>query len=489
MKMLPETRYKEIPKVYTQNQEDIDMLWFQKKSEEASEVSSNIINYAAAPEEPEKPDAEETLGRQSCLNHVQDTMVSNGKGVMLKLYIENFKQLNEIFGYDYCESLLSKIIEYLKKTIKRPVYRYIGVEFIAILDGYTQSQATALAEEILQPFDHVWKVDDTDCLCSAQIGLCYYPGYASTPQEIFKCLDAAITKASGLGPNQVVCYDTSLHTLVIRKQTIARYLKTALNNQEIEVRYRPTFHTATGRFTRAEYYMRIFIKGLGMIGANEFLPIAEDSGQIRAVEYFALNQTGRCIADLIAKGIEFDSISLPVSPVLFLQEDFLEEVGRVINTYHIPSGKLTLEIEESALTSASLAINTMMQELRDLGVELSLNNFVSGYSSITSILDLPINTLKLERSFMCQMETNPKSLYIVEGLIHIAKNLELSVIAEGVETQEQVDSLTKFECPYQQGFYFSPTVTEDVLMDVLGSTLEETWHIIPQEKALMRRCS
>lgn len=274
---------------------------------------------------------------------------------------------------------------------------------------------------------------------------------------------------------------------MIRKQAIARYLKTALTNQEIEVRYRPTFNTETGRFTKAEYYMRIFIKGIGMVGANEFLPIAEDSGQIRAVEYFALNQVGRCIAELIAKGKDFESISLPISPVLFLQEDFLDEVKRVLDTYHIPAGKLTLEIEESALTSASLAMNMMLQELRDLGIQLILNNFVSGYSSITSILDLPINALKLERSFMCQMETNPKSVYIVEGLIHIARNLELSVIAEGVETPQQVEALTRFGCPYQQGFYFSPTVTEEILTDVLDATPDECRVTITQEKEAMRR--
>lgn len=460
------------------------MLWFQKKNED---INTTPAQESFSPDPSPAPTADHNSSRSSCLNRIQEIMSSGQKGVALKLYIENFKQLNEIFGYDYCEQLLSKIIDYLRDTIQAPVYRYIGVEFIALLEGRTQGQATALAEEILAQFDRVWKVGNTDCLCSAQIGICVYPGYASTPKELLKCLDAAVTKAGETGPNHVVCYDSALHNLVIRKQTIAKYLRTALENQEIEVRYRPTYHTQSGRFTRAEYYMRIFIRGLGMVGAQEFLPIAEDSGQIRAVEYFALHQAGRCISNLIAKEKEFESISLPISPVLLLQEDFLDEIQRVLEHYHIPEGKLTLEIEESALTSASLAMNMTMQELRSLGVELVLNNFVSGYSSITSILDLPINTLKLERSFMCQMETNPKSLYIVEGLIHIARNLELGVIAEGVETQEQVDALTTFACPYQQGFYFSPTVTEDVLIQVLGTTLEASRHIIAREKEKMRR--
>lgn len=460
------------------------MLWFQKKSENIDTTSANgPISSSPSPE----PSAGPSSSRQFCLNLIQESLSSGRKGVVLKLYIENFKQLNEIFGYDYCEQLLSNIMNHMVTIIRMPVHRYIGVEFISILEGCSQGQAMALAEEILEQFDRVWKVGNTDCLCSAQIGLCFYPGYASTPKEMLKCLDAAINKASETGPNHVVCYDSNLHTLAIRKQTIARYLQTALENQEIEVRYRPTYHTESGRFTRAEYYMRIFIKGIGMVGANEFLPIAEDSGQIRAVEYFALHQVGRCIAGLMAEHQEFESISLPVSPVLLLQDDFIEEVRRVLERYHIPEGKLTLEFEESALTSASLVMNMTMQELREMGVELVLNNFVSGYSSITSVLDLPVSTLKLERSFMCQMDTNPKSIYIVEGLIHIAKNLDLAVIAEGVETQEQVDALTQFSCPYQQGFYFSPTVTEDVLYQVLGKTLAESRQIIAREKEKLRR--
>ncbi len=136
-------------------------------------------------------------------------------------------------------------------------------------------------------------MENTDCLCSAQIGFCSYPGYADNTDEMLKYLDEAVTKAADMGPNQYACYDSVLQAVTLRKQAIAKYLQTALENQEIEVRYRPTFHTATGRFTRAEFYMRIFIQGIGMVGADEFLPIAEDSGQIRAIEYFALNQIGQ----------------------------------------------------------------------------------------------------------------------------------------------------------------------------------------------------
>lgn len=460
------------------------MLWFQKKNEAGQNDDREDSFSSSADAEGTSAEVNE-LGRKECLQHLNNVLSSKSKGTVLKLYIENFKRLNQVFGYAYCELLLNKIIRFLQKETGYTVYRYLGVEFIIILEDCAHGHAVSMAEEILERFDHVWKVDDTDCLCSAQIGLCSYPGPAEDTTELLKCLDAAISRATEIGSNQIVSYDSTLHMAVIRKKTIGQYLRTALEKEEIEIRYRPTLHNEKGCFTRAEFYMRIFVQGIGMIGAGEFLPIAEDSGQIRLVEYFALNQVGRCIAELIAQGKEFDSIALPISSVLLLQEDFLDEVAQVMETYQIPAGKLAIEVTEGALTTAYLNISTMMQELENLGVELILNDFGTGYSSITSILELPIHTLKLERSFVWQLETNPKSRYIIEGLIDIAKNLNLNIIAEGVETENQVDVLKT--CQYLQGFYFSPTVTEDVLLQIIGATPEESLAVIAQEKEKIKQ--
>lgn len=460
------------------------MLWFQKKNKTEQNNNPEHTSEHFADAEESFADKKE-FGRKDCLENLDAVLSSKSKGTVLKLYIENFKRLNQVFGYLYCETLLTKIIRYLQRETGYVVYRYIGVEFIIIMEDCPHGHAVSIAEEIIERFDHVWKVEDTDCLCSAQIGLCSYPGPAGTADELLKCLDAAITKATELGQGQIISYDSALHMEVVRKQVIGQYLKTALENQEIEIRYRPTLHNEKGLFTRAEFYMRVFVQGIGMVGAGEFLPIAEDSGQIRLVEYFALHQVGRCIAGLIERGKEFDSISLPISSILLLQEDFLSEVKNVIETYQIPRGKLAIEVTENALTTAYLTINAMMQELETLGVELILNDFGTGYSSIASILELPVHTLKLERSFIWQLETNPKSRHIIEGLIDIARNLGLNIIAEGVETENQVQILKP--CQYLQGFYYSPTVTEEVLMDVIGTTPDESMAIITQEKENAKR--
>lgn len=424
---------------------------------------------------------------RECYVRLEELFQEQGNGVVMKLYIENFKRLNELFGYDYCEELLQSILSYLKETTGCPIYRYVGVEFIIILKDYTQGQASRLADQIGERFEHGWNVRKTDCLCSVQIGLCSYPGYPTSADEMLKCLDMAVFKATEQRSNQYVMYDSKLHNEYQRRQAITRYLGTAIEKNEIEVRYRPTYNTATDKFSRAEFYMRIFIKDIGMIGAGEFIPIAEDSGQIRSVEYYALDQVGAVIAKLLEMGKEFESIALPISPVLLLQEDFLAEVERVIERHHIPAGKLAIEIEEYAMSMAYVRITELMQSLSELGVELILNHFGSGYSGLGQIFELPVQTLKFDRLFTWQLETTPQAEPIIEGLIQIAHKLGLKLIAEGVETQRQLDALNRFGCELQQGFYYSPTLPEDVLLEVLDTSREESQVILEHEKGKMKQ--
>ena len=425
--------------------------------------------------------------RMVCRHQLDHALSGDGQGVVMKFYIENFKRMNELFGFSYCEELLKAILEYLREKTGCTVYRYVGVEFIAILRSRTQGQAVRLAEEILDRFSQSWKIDGTDCMCSCQIGLCSYPGYASSADEILKYLDLAVSKAAETGINQYAIYDSKLHAMYLRKQAIARYISTALENHELEIRFRPTYNTKENRFVRAEYYMRMFVKDIGMVGSAEFVPIAEDTGQISSVEYYALERVAQEIAELEKKGIAYESIAVPVSPVLIIQENFVDTVQRMIEKYQIPSGKLAVEIDEYALTTTPVIIEIVMQQLKDLGVELILNNFGSGYSGISKILELPVDTLKFERMFMWQLETNPKSEPIVECLIKAADKLGKRLIAEGVETQRQLDILEKFGCEYQQGYYYAPTIPQELLDGVLGKSMDETRAVLNQEREKLKR--
>lgn len=462
---------------------------FGRKKQNTENMTETVAKAVAeVPAENSNP-GDASLGgdRMVCRHQLDHALSGDGQGVVMKFYIENFKRMNELFGFSYCEELLKAILEYLREETGCTVYRYVGVEFITILRSRTQGQAVRLAEEILDRFSQSWKIDGTDCMCSCQIGLCSYPGYASSADEILKCLDLAVSKAAETGMNQYAIYDSKLHAAHLRKQAIAKYISTALENHELEIRFRPTYNTQENRFVRAEYYMRMFVKDIGMVGSAEFVPIAEDTGQISSVEYYALERVAQEIAELEKKGIEYESIAVPVSPVLIIQENFVDTVQSMIEKYQIPSGKLAVEIDEYALTTTPVIIEIVMQQLKDLGVELILNNFGSGYSGISKILELPVDTLKFERMFMWQLETNPKSEPIVECLIKAADKLGKRLIAEGVETQHQLDILAKFGCTYQQGYYYSPTIPQELLANVLGKSMEETRTVLDQEREKLKR--
>lgn len=428
--------------------------------------------------------------RNACYDYLEAAMSGDGKktsGTAVKIYIENFKRLNDVFGYDYCEELLQKILEFLRHVLGKRLHQFIGVEYIAVLERTSSSQAQDICQEILDRFEHVWTVGDIDCMCSVQIGLCSYPTYADTSAQLLKCLDLTVSKAAEYGSNQMAVYNTALREQVSRRHLIALYLSEALDRQEIEVRYRPTYSIEKNKFVRAELYLRIFVKGLGFIGAPEFTPIAEDSGQIRTLEYFALEHLGACIAELLEKGIEFESISTRISPLMLLQDDFLHKIETILQRYQIPAGKMALEFSENAYFTSQLNMNVAFARLAELGVEIILNDFGSGYSSVSSLIELPVDTVKFERMFVWQLENNPKARILIDGLIQIARNLGIRMIAEGVETQHQLKVLNRADCQYQQGFYYAPTMEKPLLLQLMDCSMEESRQVLDKAREAVRR--
>ena len=396
-------------------------------------------------------------------------------------------RLNDVFGYDYCEELLQQILIYLRQVTGKKLHQFIGVEYIVILEHTTSVQAQAVCQEILDRFEHVWTIGDIDCLCSVQIGICAFPTYASTTDQLLECLDTAVSKASEYGPNQMVVYNSALREHMARRHVIAMYLSEAFDRQEIEVRYRPTYNIEKKKFTRAELYLRVFVKGIGFVGAPEFTPVAEDSGQIRTLEYFALEHLGSCIAQLLERGIEFESVSTRISPMMLIQGDLLEKVKTILSRYQIPAGKLALEFSENAYLTSQLNMTMTLQSLSEMGVEVILNDFGSGFSSISSLLELPVDTVKFERLFIWQLESNPKARVMVDSLTQMAKNLGLKMIAEGVETQHQLKVLNRADCVYQQGFYYAPTMEKDLLFQLMDCSLEESKAVLDTAREAVRR--
>lgn len=406
--------------------------------------------------------------RQDCINRMEEALSApKAKGVMIKFYLEGFKNLNDTFGYAFGEALLHEITQFLQQQTGSPVFRYIGVEYISILDHVTYSKALESVEQIIERFTRAWNIEGTDCLCSLHVGLAVYPGRADDAQQMVKMLDHAVSESLAVGPGTYIVYDDALHAKFCRRQNIAHALADSINHDTFSFFYRPTFCVGENRYTRAESAARLFVPGEGVVYAAEFIPVAEDSGQIISFQYLAIEKACILIRNLLDAGKYFESIAVPVSGVLFFQMDMANRVECLLAKYQIPPKKLAFEISESVMTTAYLNANIAMQELSDLGVEIILNEFGTGYSGISNILDLPVDVLKLERMFIWQLEISDRSCYVIEGLVGIARKLGIKLIAEGVETDHQHELLTQYGCGYEQGYYYTQAVPVDKLPALL----------------------
>lgn len=417
-------------------------------------------------------------GRAACVELLQQLLVSPAakQAGVFKIGLADFKEFNDIFGRHYGDLLLEKIITYLSSFPAAQLFRPVGVEFLLILPNSGYTRTAEIADEICTRFNETWHIGDMDFICSMNLGFVLPPQEAQSGEELMEMLDSAGQEACRTGQNTAIPFTEALRAGILRTKAIATKLKNALaspDDPDLEVCFRPTVLYDAHRYTRAESYVRLFSDVYGLVGEASLIPIAEQSGLATALNLYAIRHTCALIRDLLDAERSFETIAVPVSAVQFLQPKFDEQLKAIIDEYNIPADKLALELTESTLVNSFMQITYMMGQVSELGVELVLSDFGTGYSGINNILTLPVDVLKLDRLFVLQMENDERCGVVIEGLISIAHKLGMRVIAEGVETDHQREMLAGWGCDYQQGFYYSATVTADELPPMLSMPPKE----------------
>lgn len=391
------------------------------------------------------------------------------KGAVIKLHMENFKSFNDTFGFNFGELLLKEIGGFLKGVQSAEVYRTSGVEFVLIFNNMSHTVILRNAGEIGQRFEESWRINGLDCMCSMNMALAYYPGHAASAREMMENLSRAINESERVGQNQLVVFGEELKQKLFRANNIAMQIPRALEDGSLELRYRPSYCTAANRFTRADCNMRLLSGQFGIVNGDELIAIAEESGQINSVTQYAVTRTCKLIADLLSASKDFETISVPVSPIQFMQEHFVDDVRAAVKEAGIPASYLALQVTESVAITAFASARIRINELADMGVEIILTHFGTGNSSIISVLDLPIKAVKLDRMFIWQLENDERVPPLAEGLVYISKKLGLKLIAEGVETETQSQLLDTFGCEYKQGFSYSSSITGNELINTFNT--------------------
>ncbi len=391
---------------------------------------------------------------------------------LLFLDLDNFKNVNDSLGHEVGDKLLIEAARLLRKAVRTgdTIGRLGGDEFIILLEGIRdESDVIPVAENILNNFRKVFTVDAREIVVTTTIGIAVYPYDGGSTSELLSNADSAMYHAKEKGRNSYAFFNHSMTNKVSRRLLVETQLYEALKRDEFYVCYQPLIDIKTRKISGFEALLRWNCKSLGTIEPMEFIPIAEQSGHIVPIGQFVFKQAVSNLARWQKKYQQDFSMAINLSPNQFHDTELVTFISEVIEQFSIVKGTLEMEITEGVLMSGNAIIDSALQSIKQLGIEISMDDFGTGYSSLSYLRLFPFDTLKIDRSFINDMSEDKGDRDLVNAAITLAHTLGLKVIAEGVESREQLALLTRQGCDIVQGYQFSRPLTETGLEALLDS--------------------
>ena len=401
------------------------------------------------------PNRTHLVGR---LNHLlAHPSSASGKGALLFLDLDRFKGINDSMGHDSGDTLLVEIGQRLLKTVRKEdlVARSGGDEFIILLEGVgDRKEAERIAEKILDEIARPFDIDHAPVFMNASIGIVVWPMDGTTTDILLRRADTAMYRAKEIG-NSCAVYASEDGVLVDRKFETERELRRALEKGEFELHYQPQIDLGTRKTVGAEALIRWNHPEKGLLPPDDFIPVAESSGLILAIGSWVVRSACEQIRIWMNAGVPPLRLTVNVSGRQFERGSLTNTFRTALEDSGIEGRFLEVEITESVLMKRSMTPDEL-RELAKLGIKTSIDDFGTGYSSLSYLTRLPIYKLKIDRSFVTPLPTDPNVRAIATAIITMAQALGLRTIAEGVETREQYEILEELGCHEIQGFYFSP---------------------------------
>ena len=383
------------------------------------------------------------------------------KVAVLFLDLDGFKHINDSLGHPIGDKLLQAIGKRLVECVRGSdtVSRQGGDEFVVLLSEVEHAEDAAIsAVRLLQGVAGSYSIDMHDLHISASIGVSIYPDDGLDAETLIKNADTAMYQAKENGRQSYQFFKPSMNVRAVERQSIEESLRRAMERQEFTLHYQPKIDLRTGEITGAEALLRWTHPVRGPVSPAQFIPVAEDCGLILPIGKWVLREACKQARAWQNAGLALGTIAVNISAMEFRDDKFLEEVFAIINDSGLDPKFLELELTESVLMKRAEATESILKTLRARGVKVAVDDFGTGYSSLSYLRRLPIDALKIDQSFVRQITTDPDETTIVTAVIGMGRSLKLRVVAEGVETQEQLAFLQKYECDEAQGYYFSRPV-------------------------------
>ncbi|MDX1301604.1 putative bifunctional diguanylate cyclase/phosphodiesterase [Photobacterium sp.] len=388
---------------------------------------------------------------------------------ILFIDMDDFKSINDLYGHDFGDRVLVQIADRLKLIFPDHdnICRYGGDEFSVLLPNVNAEQASELAREVNRSIAEPINIDDIEVNATVSIGISAYPESGLTHNALLKNADYAMYNMKGEGRNGACLYDSQLQTQDILKLQLRDRLKKAIAEQRIYVCYQPIIHTQTGQIVKFEALARWHDDIQGDISPAVFIPIAEKYGLINQLGMLVLHQACQDLKKIHALGYGSICFSINRSVKEFINRGQDECICDVIEQYELPNSSIVIEITETTASKESCYIHDVLARFKKRGIKVALDDFGTGYSSLGAIVDLRPDLIKIDRSFITEIESNTGSLTLVSLILELSHKLGIKVVAEGVETKAQFDLLEGMNCHYIQGFYVSSAKQIDACIDML----------------------
>jgi diguanylate cyclase (GGDEF)-like protein len=428
---------------------------------------SHLLQYDVLTELPNSTLLGDRLNQSLALSRRHDKQLA-----VMFLGLDRFKRINNALGHPTGDEMLKRVGQNLVACVRASdsVFRYGSDEFVVILaDIHHPQQTKGIAEKLLNAIRAPQHIAGHDLSVTASLGISIYPEDGFDAIALIKKAETAMRNVKESGPNDFSFFIDEMNQRAREQQSIESGIRLALERNEFVLHYQPKLDLGSGKVVGAEALIRWQKPGQGWVYPTDFIGVAEDSGLIVPLSKWVLAQACQQARAWQAKGLPKLYMSVNVSAIDFRQRDFVEGIEQILKQTGMDPTLLELEITEGVLMQNVDATMVALNRLKALGVRLAIDDFGTGYSSLSYLQRFPIDVLKIDQSFIRGLSRDSNDAALVSAIISLGKSLKLTVIAEGVETLEQLNFLKALQCEEGQGYYFSKAVEPDAFVKYLTS--------------------
>lgn len=402
-------------------------------------------------------------------------------GALIYLNLDHFKNINHVMGLDVGDQLLKKVANRIKSCVRQneTVARLEGDEFVILLSKLSDNESNAcikaeqVAKKLKDTFLEPFYLGGDDYFLPLNIGATVFPTGNETADKIIKKAYSAMHKAKQKGNKTLLFYQKGMNSEAVNKMELTKELYYALERDQFELYFQPQLNQSK-KVIGAEVLIRWNHPKWGLVSPDKFIPVAEETGVIQAIGDWVLTESVNYLKKLEAMKLYRPGFQLAIniSPLQFSDINFVEKITYLLNDSKVNPAAMKLEVTESSMLKNVSEVILIMKSIKDMGLSFSIDDFGTGYSSLSQLKNLPADQLKIDRSFIIDIESEKSDMAIVDTIIAMGNYLGFQVLAEGVETEKQFDLLCKMGCRAFQGYYFSRPLPNDKFFDYMQKQLE-----------------